>query len=465
MKIQLNRARLALVAGALAALAVAGCDRVKNQLLQPQNPGLVDPSAVGSAIASLALRVGALGRYKQVLSSGENLWASGGDIADEFQNADFDQTRINLDMRIVDPSTSDMWGYNGVTQSRGFIRDAISSMKQYNPDSSSMIGELYAELGFFEMTLADNFCNGIPLGHTIDGVITYGAPLTDAQVYDSASAHFDTALVYSSKKTDTYSVYVNRMARVFKARVLTDLGQYATAATYVPVATVPTTFTYDMTFSATGGTNAMYGINTSTARVGVADSFSVIGGQKAVIKNALPFGSGGDPRVQVVLGSTVGAKPEDQVTSPFYVSNLWKTQFDPMVLASGVDARLTEAEAKLAANDIPGMMAILNDLRTNPTRPVIGLITIPVMPALATPATKDDALTLLFRERGFWTFGRGQRLADLRRLVRQYGRTDSQVFPTGLYFKGGSYGTDENIPVPNSEEVNPLFHGCLDRKA
>jgi len=87
------------------------------------------------------------------------------------------------------------------------------------------------------------------------------------------------------------------------------------------------------------------------------------------------------------------------------------------------------------------------------------------MPALATPATKDDALTLLFRERGFWTFGRGQRLADLRRLVRQYGRTDSQVFPTGLYFKGGSYGTDENIPVPNSEEVNPLFHGCLDRKA
>ena len=465
MKIQLNRARLALVGGALAALAVAGCDRVKNQLLQPQNPGLVDPSAVGSATASLALRVGALGRFKQVLNSGENPWASAGDIADEFQNADFDQTRINLDMRIVDPSTSDMWGYSGVTQSRGFVRDAIASMKQYNPDSSSMIGELYAELAFFEMTLADNYCNGIPLGHTTDGVIVYGAPLTDAQVYDSASAHLDTALAYSAKGTDTYSVYVNRLARVWKARVLTDLGQYATAATYVPVASVPTTYTYDMTFSATGGSNGMYSINTSTARLGVADSFSVIGGQKAVIKNALPFGSSGDPRVQVVLGSTVGAKPEDQVTSPFYVSNLWKTQFDPMVLASGVDARLTEAEAKLAANDIPGMMAILNDLRTNPARPVIGLITIPVMPALATPATKDDALTLLFRERGFWTFGRGQRLADLRRLVRQYGRTDSQVFPTGLYFKGGSYGTDENIPVPNSEEVNPLFHGCLDRKA
>jgi len=59
----------------------------------------------------------------------------------------------------------------------------------------------------------------------------------------------------------------------------------------------------------------------------------------------------------------------------------------------------------------------------------------------------------------------GQRLPDLRRLVRQYGRTDDKVFPTGTYFKGGNYGTDENFPVPSSEQVNPLFHGCLDRKA
>jgi hypothetical protein len=209
----------------------------------------------------------------------------------------------------------------------------------------------------------------------------------------------------------------------------------------------------------------MYTLNISTARIGVADSFAVISGQNSIIKNNLPFASSKDPRVQVVLGSTVGSKPEDGVTSPFYVSLLYKGQFDPLVLASGIDARLAEAEARLAANDIAGMTQILNDLRTSSTRPVIGLTTIPAMPALATPGSKDAAISLLFRERGFWTFGRGQRLADLRRLVRQYNRTDDQVFPTGAYFKGGSYGTDENIPVPNSEQVNPLFHGCLDRKA
>jgi hypothetical protein len=465
MKIQLNRARLALLAGALGALALAGCDRVKNQLLAPQNPGLVDPGAVGNATASLALRVGAIGRFKQVVSAGEGTWQSAGDIADEFQNADFDATRINLDQRREDPNV-DMWGYGPVTQSRGFIRDAITSMLQYNPDSTALIGELYAELGFFEMTLADNYCNGIPLGHTLNNVVTYGEPVTGAQVYDSASAHLDTALAYSSKGTDAGSVYINRMARIWKARVLTNLGQYANAASLVSTAAVPTTYAYDMTFSATGGgSNGMYSLIVSGGRIGVADSFAIVGGKVAVIQNALPFGSSGDPRVQVVLGSTVGSKPEDQVTQPFYVSKLWLNQYDPLVLASGVDARLTEAEAKLNANDIAGMMTILNDLRTNTTRPVIGLVTIPVMAALPTPATKDAAITLLFRERGFWTFARGQRLADLRRLVRQYGRTDAQVFPTGLYFKGGSYGTDENLPVPNSEQVNPLFHGCLDRKA
>jgi starch-binding outer membrane protein, SusD/RagB family len=111
------------------------------------------------------------------------------------------------------------------------------------------------------------------------------------------------------------------------------------------------------------------------------------------------------------------------------------------------------------------MMTILNALRTATPRPVIALTTVPAMPTLPTPANQADATTLLFREKAFWTFGRGQRLPDLRRLVRQYGRTDEQVFPTGNYFKGGTYGSDENFPIPDSEKVNPLFNGCIDRKA
>jgi hypothetical protein len=206
-------------------------------------------------------------------------------------------------------------------------------------------------------------------------------------------------------------------------------------------------------------------LNSSTARISVADSFDVVGGATNVITNALPFASANDPRVPVVNGDQVNPRivAEDQVTRPFYVGLLYGGQFDPLVLASGVDARLYEAEAKLQAGDVAGMMTILNALRQ--AKPTIGILAIPSMPALPAPATVDAATTLLFREKAFWTFGRGQRLPDLRRLIRQYGRTQDRVFPSGAYFKGGSYGTDVNFPIPSSEAVNPLFHGCWDRNA
>jgi hypothetical protein len=87
------------------------------------------------------------------------------------------------------------------------------------------------------------------------------------------------------------------------------------------------------------------------------------------------------------------------------------------------------------------------------------------MAALATPATKDAAIDLFFREKALWTFSRGQRLGDLRRLVRQYTRSQANVFPVGTFFKGGTYGTDVNFPVHVDETNNPEFKGCADRNA
>ena len=461
----MNRARWLIFLVALTVIAIAGCDRVKAELLAPQNPGLVDPSAINSPTAALALRVGALGRYKQLTNGngGESIWQYGGTLADEFKNADFATFRINADQRLTDASTS--WNYAATTQSRGYVRDAIVAMKAYNPDSAAMIGELYAELAFFEMTMADNYCNGIPLGHTENGLLVNGEPLTVLEVYDSAANHLDTALALSAKASDSNSVYINRLSRVLKARVLIDKDKSNAGAAAVLVANVPTGYAYDMTFSSASGANGMWMLNNSTARISVADSFDVVGGQTSLIKNALPFASANDPRVPVINGDQASPKvvAEDQVTRPFYISLLYKGQFDPLVVASGVDARLYEAEAKLQAGDIPGMTTVLNALRQ--AKPTIGFTGIPAMPALSAPTSTDAAISLLFREKAFWTFGRGQRLPDLRRLIRQYGRTQDQVFPSGLYFKGGSYGTDVNFPVPSSEAVNPLFHGCLDRKA
>jgi hypothetical protein len=88
------------------------------------------------------------------------------------------------------------------------------------------------------------------------------------------------------------------------------------------------------------------------------------------------------------------------------------------------------------------------------------------MPALTTtPATKDAAIDLFFREKAFWQFGRGYRLGDMRRLIRVYQRTQDNVFPMGAFFKNGTYGTDVNLPVTDDERTNPNFKGCIDRNA
>jgi len=42
-------------------------------------------------------------------------------------------------------------------------------------------------------------------------------------------------------------------------------------------------------------------------------------------------------------------------------------------------------------------------------------------------------IDVMFRERAFWLYGTGTRLGDLRRLIRQYNRDQSIVFPIGPY--------------------------------
>jgi hypothetical protein len=316
---------------------------------------------------------------------------------------------------------------------------------------------MYFTLGFEEITLAENFCNGIPMTNTVNGVPIYGQPLANDSIFKIALIHFDSALTLATG-SDTKSVSVKQAASVGKARALVDLGQFTTAAPLVGAAVVPTTYQYLLTFDQTTGDNNLWTLNNSNGRYTVSDSVDNITG---IIPNALPFFSAKDPRVPTASPSS--PKPFDAVT-PLRTQQIWAGRSDPVPLVSGIDARLIEAETRLQAGDFAGMMTILNALRT--AGQTIGPLKVAAMPALAAaPTTKADAATVFFREKAFWVFGRGQRLSDLRRLIRQYGRTQDQVFPTGAFHKGGNFGADVNLPVPDAELTNPNFKGCLDRKA
>lgn len=466
-----NRVRWVIAAGIAAAgtLCLSACD-VKKELLQPQNPGLIDPSAVTSPTAAYALKVGAIGKTRVVVDgagstgncggNSECLWEEIGSLTDEYHNADFQNTRQDIDQRsMTDDNPSNP--YLNTTQARGFVRDAIAAVQQYIPDSTADIGELYNALGFLELSLAENYCNGIPLGHTIAGVTTYGPPLTDAEVIDSAIMHFDSSMAVN-KGASNQATFIHQQSLVLKARALVDKGQFDAAAALVPSSVVPSNFSYNFATSQPKNESlGLWQIVNSTARLSVSDSSEIVNGVATPTKNALPFASANDPRVPVAFGGSV--KPPvvaEDGTTPQYVQLLFG-RFDPIPMVSGIDARLIEAEAKLNAGDLAGMMSILNALRAAPPR--ISNYQPAAMPALPVPATKDAAITLFFREKAFWTFGRGQRLNDDRRQLRQYKRTEDQVYPTGSYFKGGTYGHTIVLPVSTSEQANPNFTSCIDR--
>ena len=450
----IDRAQRATVMGAMA-LVITACG-AQDVLLEQQQPQIILPADAANSTGAVALYTGALGQLRSALGGGNNnqeqLWTFEGLFTDEFKSGDTFSQRNDADQRATQTNDGVMAiTYNVAQQARGRARDAIVALRLYAPTETAKMGELYMMMGFMEMTLGQDFCNGIPLGETVAGVPAYTAPLTNAAVFTQAIARFDSALTLLTG-TDAKSLSVKNAALVAKARAQVNLAQFAAAAT--TVAAVPTSDSYLLTYSINTISNEWWQMGTNVRRYTVSDSVDVTG----IVKNALPFASAGDPRVRV---NRQASKSFDNIT-PFNEILNWGRE-DPIALTAGLDARLIEAEARLQASDFAGMTAILNALRAAP--PKTGNVAPTAMTALTAPATQDAAIDLYFREKAFWQFGRGERLSDLRRLVRQYGRTQDQAFPTGAFHKGGNYGTLTAFPVPDAEKSNPNFTGCLDGKA
>lgn len=463
-----------------ACLLSAGACNVRDEFLSPQQPGTILPGDIaGAGVAGAeAIRVGALGRFQQLTPGGGNgnqteATLLGDLLADVWKSGDTFSQHNETDQRVVTTNNSVLsTAYSDLTRSRGFYRDAINAILAVEADKKAEVAEQYFAMGYSEMLLAELFCNGTPLGETVNGQFTLGTPKTNAEVYAVALAHLDTALanavtVAGNVRADTLlAASIKNAASVAKGRVLVDLARFPEAAT--AVATVPTNYTYNVTFSQPTNDNNVWGLAgqvSTRARFVVGDSFDIQG----TLKNALPFASAKDPRVPAVGSPLPNLNPLrtfDGIT-PLVYQNIWVNRSDPIPVATGVDARLIEAEAKLRANDIAGMMTILNALRT--TAQVLGPLQVAPMAALPAPAAGDAAVNLFFREKAFWQFGRGNRLGDLRRLIRQYGRAadGSDTFPMGKFHKAGgaSYGVDVNLPVTDNEKQNPNFTGCMDRKA
>jgi hypothetical protein len=463
-------ARRGQVIVALAAvLSISACKDVLSvqDVDETSASNFVDATAIPALLASTVSRF--VTAYEdQILYTGV--------LADEWVISGTFPTRIEVDQRDIDPGNATLGDlFPEISRARALadFSDARFSVVDTAGTHGNDQAQIRALSGLSLVIMTEAYCEGTPMSQlaTVNGQddFEYGPQLTRDQVLDSAMVRFNAALAVAPSGSDG-----EYLARIGMGRALMDrggTGDYAQAASMV--ASVPTDFLYKAEHSGDAGqNNQIWERNANEGRWSVANKE---GG------NGLPFRDIQDPRV---LWQAAGSGFDHH--TPLMLALKYSDRPSQTPIADGVEARLIEAEAKLASGDASGMLMILNNLRSsvgdimrthtyNYPPLLAGLGWTGTLAPLTLPATHDAQVNMLFQERAYWLFLTAHRLGDLRRLIRQYGRTQDQVFPVGPYTpngdaKGGDYGSDVNFPIPVQEASNPQTPSdglaqCLNRGA
>src|SRR6266571_3801149 len=405
--------------------------------------------------------LGALLRLEQATAGTQGpdaLFVFGGLLTDEWQSGDTFIQRNTMDQRIWDPqNTFNAGPYRNVNRVRVLSEAAINALRQYKPVPATNIARMFAFISYVQTLMGEHYCNGTPLSDLEGTNVVPGQPISNDSMFGLALANADSA---AANLGGGDSAKVAQLIQVVRGRALLDRGQFAAAA--AAVAAVPDNFHYDVEYSIASGDNQNWALNASARRYTLGDAEGT---------NGLNYRAALDPRIPNRRGpdrifDTAFPRPVDR-------QGIWGRE-SSIKIASGIEARLIEAESALRAGDAATWLAKLNQLRgaagaallpiavDTSYRPVAGTL----LAALTDPgASVPDTLRikLMFRERAFWMFGTGHRLGDMRRLMRQYGRTEAQVYPIGPWFKGGNYGDAIQMPVPFDEQNNPNFVTCTNR--
>ena len=430
------------------ALTVAACKA--DSLLKTDNPDVIDPAALNNAQGAVALYNGAIGDFAVAAdgsgTDGPGLVEAGAWFTDEARFGGTPPEVKQMDLRAVREEAA-AWQqmYLDMHHAREGAEKAAKALATFSTGGAKdpRVGEMYALSALVYVLFGEDYCSGVPFS-TTDPSLTYGQPLSTTQIFTAAIAKLDLA-----KQNEGSDATVTSLEAVLRGRALLNLAKtpadYAAAAAVV--ANVPTSFVYQFYHGSSTArqNNFMYTDIFNGDRLSTSDTEGA---------NGLNFGSANDPRVPVQAS---GLSRFDNVT-PMVRFLRYNALSSPVVHASGIEARMIEAEAALAGGDATTWLAKLNGARAT----VVGLAPL-TDPGTTNPNARVD---LMFRERAFWMYMTGHRLGDLRRMIRQYGRGSETVFPTGAYHKDNLVrGTDVNIVIPISERNNPNYHGCLDRNA
>lgn len=437
------------VAAAMLATGFLGACSV-DTLLDVTDPDVLNVGDFNSAAGANPLRFGVIGDFGVAFSGTQDGFVvMTGNMADEIYSVDTFDDRLLPNARRTNENLPALDGtYRNLHRARSGASRTIGILEEFAPTPAANIGEVYALRGFTEVFFAEMYCSGVPFSEE-DGVTnTFGQPQTSAQILTRAVASFDEAIAKTG--TDPRS----NMAKIGKARALLNQGQFAAAA--AAVSGVPTSYKYEILHSAATGrqTNGIWtALSPNASRYAVRNNE----GGSPMVWLQTPA----DPRMPWVPSQRQGFNGT-ALQLPTQLKYVDRSA--PVVVAGGIEARLIELEAQLQANTPDARAAVfagLNNLRATASTPAIA-------PIATAPTSQAAAVDLLFQERAYWMWLTGHRLGDLRRLIRQYGRTASQVFPTGDTPPGvaaNTYGDDVNFIIPRDEFNNPNFTGCINRDA
>ena len=470
-------------------IPIYGCD--SDKLVEVQDPSGVTPEGFNDPTAIPAVVAGAFRQFIGGYSGfgDDSFLSSSAVLTDEFYYGDTFTTRNAADHRTLQPTVlgniSDA-AYGRLQQARLNARRAFATVEgastpNTEADDQITMAQLRTIEGYTYVTLSEGWCGNVPFSRLPDtgpldpALIEYSRGLTTTEMNDTAVLRFNDALALNPN---------NRLSAIGKARALLNKGDYAGAA--AAVAAVPTTYVFLLEHSVNQAAenNPSYALQ-DNGRYGLSNLEGGLNGTAALRPDlttppttapsaeGLAFRGARDPRVP---WQPRGATFCFSSSVRCYIDNNNPTLDADVPLASGVEARLIEAEYDLQRGDAASMIAKLNALRASvipleaalhPSqkqtfRDASGAM---VLPPLTDPATVtmtpqqmfDARRALLFSERAFWLFNSGHRLGDLRRLVRNYGLPSNTVFPSGPHFRGGTFGNDVAYPIPFNEQNNTLF--------
>jgi starch-binding outer membrane protein, SusD/RagB family len=411
-------------AGLALTVALGACSEITT--LKQENPGQLDGNTLFVPGNAQLLVNGVIADFECAFA---RYVVGSGLLADELTTAIANTDNYDYERRTIQTNRAYGTGgcggtnqqpsiYTTLSTARGVADTTLAKLEGWTdqevPNRQRLIGQAATYAGYSLILLGEGMCSA---------AINLGPEIQPPELFNEAKLRFDKAVTAATTANDAATL---NLALLGRARTLQNLGQIANAAT--DAARIPATFVANMSTDATNARRQNFVfVHTQQNRHSTVDpSF------RNLTLNGQP-----DPRVLVTNTNAPGTAPGTTI----WTANKYPALTTGIAIAKYAEAQLIIAEARLAANDIPGAAAAINAARN----------TRPGMPAYdPTGQTAADVRATIIEERRRELFLEGHRLGDIRRYQLPLNPAPGTAYTTG----GGTYGTQNCFPLPDVERIN-----------